>query len=89
MCRTVRLRYGQTPANRAYLPDMNQRGCEYCLDDRNMKFGHVEQIASSEQRGLLLRCPQCGWLYVDPSDGVSEPIRIALDDAANSFDIPI
>jgi hypothetical protein len=27
-------------------------------------FGHVEQIASSEQAGmLLLRCPRCGWVY--------------------------
>ena len=47
-----------------------------------MHYGHVEQVASDEDRGVLLRCPQCRWLYLDPSDGVSEPRRI---DAANAM----
>jgi hypothetical protein len=47
------------------VPSMaDERGCDYCADDQNMFFGHVEQIASSERaRTILLRCPRCGWLY--------------------------
>ena len=40
------------------------RGCEYCADDANLYFGHVEQIAGDEaNRTLLLRCPRCGSFY--------------------------
>jgi hypothetical protein len=57
------------------------RGCEYCADDQNMFFGHVEQIASNKQaRMLLLRCPRCRWLYETTPRGdatatyLSEPV---------------
>jgi hypothetical protein len=29
-----------------------------------MYFGHVEQVASNEDRHtVLVRCPRCAWLY--------------------------
>jgi hypothetical protein len=64
---------------------MDDRGCDYCLDDQNMYYGNVEQVASSEDKGVLLRCPQCGWPYLDPRDGRSEPRHIDAGDAANRF----
>jgi hypothetical protein len=62
-----------------------ERGCDFCLDDQNMHFGHVEEVASDTVRGLLLRCPKCGWLYLDPSDGASEPSPIDPASAATWF----
>jgi hypothetical protein len=50
-----------------------------------MHYGHVEEVASNQDRGVLLRCRQCGWLYLDPSDGLSEPRRIDAADAASWF----
>src|SRR5262249_25263496 len=51
---------------------MQERGCDYCRADSNMFYGHVEQMAASdERRTVLLRCPQCGWLYED--DQRSDP----------------
>lgn len=64
---------------------MDDRGCEFCRDEQNMYFGHVEQLASNEDKGVLLRCPQCGWLYLDPRDGRSEPRHIEADTAASWF----
>jgi hypothetical protein len=58
-----------------------ERGCDFCRDDQNMYFGHLEQVAASDDHGILLRCPQCAWLYLDPGDG-SEPRHI---DAANAL----
>jgi len=48
-----------------------------------MSSGHVKQVASNDDRGLLLQCPRCGWLYLDPCDGLTEPRSI---DAANAAD---
>lgn len=64
---------------------VDDRGCEYCRDDQNMHFGHVEQVATNDDKGVLLRCPQCGWLYLDPCDGLSEPRHIDAGTAAHSF----
>ena len=64
---------------------VDDRGCDYCRDDQNMHYGHVEQVASNEDRGVLLRCPQCGWLYLDPSDGLSEPRPLDAANAASWF----
>ena len=51
---------------------MEVRGSDYCRDDGNMYYGHVEQIASSEDRdSLLLRCPVCGRMYELRADGIS------------------
>ena len=61
----------------------HERGCDYCSNDDNMYYGHVEQIASSEvTRTLLLRCPRCGWLYEASPRGAADARRIA-DDAAH------
>ena len=67
---------------------MDDRGCDYCSDDQNMYYGHVEQVASHEDIGLLLRCPQCRWLYLDPLDGLSGASRIDSVDAARLFGFP-
>jgi hypothetical protein len=64
---------------------VEERGCEYCRDDQNMHLGHVEQVASDDGHGLLLRCPECSWLYLDPSDGLSEPRHIDSATAASWF----
>ncbi len=64
---------------------MDDRGCDFCRDDHNMHFGHVEQVASNEDKGVLLRCPECAWLYLDPCDGRSEPLSIDALDAASWF----
>ena len=64
---------------------MEERGCDYCRSDSNMLFDHV--VAVSEQRGtVLIRCPQCGWLYED--DQRSEPVHLSDDDARQRFGYP-
>lgn len=64
---------------------MDDRGCQYCRDDQNMHYGHVEQVASDEDKGILLRCPRCTWLYLDACDGRSEPRHIDAGSAATWF----
>jgi hypothetical protein len=64
---------------------MEDRGCDYCRDDQSMYYGHVEQFASNEDRGVLLRCPRCGWLDLDPHAGLSEPRHISALKAGNWF----
>jgi len=61
-----------------------RRGCAYCADDSNMNLEHLEQPAGSEGRKeILLRCPQCGWLYeVSPLEP-SEVTHIADSDVAS------
>jgi hypothetical protein len=65
---------------------MELRGCDFCGDDQNMHFGHLTQVAAREAVGVLLRCPKCAWLYLDPRDGFTEPFPIAGRDAARWFD---
>lgn len=61
-----------------------ERGCDYCRSDSNLLYGHVEQVASSDDRGtVLLRCPQCGWLYED--DQRSEPAPVSAEVAHERF----
>jgi hypothetical protein len=60
-------------------------GCDYCADDQNRFFGHVEQIASSEVTGsLLLRCPRCASLYEMPG-GATTATRLTPDEACERF----
>jgi hypothetical protein len=61
------------------------RGCEFCADDRNMFYGHVEQVASNDVLGtLLLRCPRCGTFYEqDPQSGST--VRWPPDNLASHF----
>jgi hypothetical protein len=60
-------------------------GCDYCADYQNRNYGHVTQIASDEQRKmLLLRCPRCGVLYETPSDE-DLPRRLTEDEAEELF----
>ena len=49
-----------------------------------MSFGHVEQVAVSEQRGtVLLRCPRCLCLYED--DQLGDPVRVSASHAKRAF----
>jgi hypothetical protein len=62
------------------------RSCDYCADDSNMYYGHVEQIDSSEARQtLLLRCPCCGSLYEISPRGAMEATRLTDREAAERF----
>ncbi len=64
----------------------DDRGCEYCADDRNMFYGHVEQISSNEERAtLLLRCPRCGWLYETSLRGTAEAQHLSVREARGLF----
>lgn len=63
---------------------MPERGCDYCADTSNMSFGHVKQVAVSEERGtVLLRCPRCLWLYEDNQQG--DPVRVSASHAEHAF----
>ena len=65
---------------------MAERGCEYCVDDHNMYFGHVMQIGSSEASAkLLLKCPRCGWLYEMSPRGPNNATPISAAEAATRF----
>jgi len=49
-----------------------------------MYFGHVEQVAVSEERGtVLLRCPRCLWLYEDDQQG--DPVPVSASEAEHAF----
>jgi hypothetical protein len=64
----------------------DRRGCGYCAGDANMYFGHVEQVGSSERRRkLLLKCPQCGWLYEVSPRGPKDAIHLTEAEAAERF----
>ena len=61
-------------------------GCEYCADDQNRFFGHVTQIASSEERQmLLLRCPRCGAFYENTARGADRTRRLSESEAEDLF----
>jgi hypothetical protein len=63
-----------------------QAGCDYCRDPGNLLYGHVPQIATSDEEahGLLLRCPRCGTLYEDPANG-QYPYPITPEEASQFF----
>lgn len=57
-------------------------GCDYCADDQNRWFGHVEQIADDEERRMILiRCPRCGTLYENTPAGDDRTRRLTEDEA--------
>lgn len=60
-------------------------GCEYCADDHNRQYGHVQQIGYSDETGrILLRCPRCSALY-DASHVEDEVERLDVATAAERF----
>jgi hypothetical protein len=65
---------------------VESRGCNFCRDDQNLQFGHVELLSSSEATGLLLLCPCCQCLYLDPADGITRPYQIDNAEAARWMD---
>ena len=61
-------------------------GCGYCADDQNRSYGHVEQIASDAERGMILiRCPRCGTLYENTPRGDDQTRRLTEDEAEALF----
>ena len=65
-------------------------GCDYCRDEQNRFFGHVTQIASDEDRRMiLLRCPRCGAIYENIPDGDDATRRLTEIEARNLYgDLP-
>lgn len=64
-----------------------QRGCDYCASHDNIYFEHVERVASNESTGsLLLRCPQCGWLYETDPAGAHAPRHLNEEQASTRFE---
>jgi hypothetical protein len=35
-------------------------GCEYCADEDNRSFGHLDQLCDESGGVVVLRCPRCG-----------------------------
>jgi hypothetical protein len=61
-------------------------GCDYCADDDNRSFGHVQQVASDEDRGfILLQCPRCDALYENTPGGFDETRRLTMLEARRAF----
>jgi hypothetical protein len=61
-------------------------GCDYCRDDQNRFYGHVTQIASSEDRGtILIRCPRCSALYENTPAGPDRTRRLTEEEASHLF----
>jgi hypothetical protein len=60
-----------------------QYGCSYCADDANRAFGHVEQVASNDAFGILIRCPRCSSLYQDAGFGLAK--RLTVPEAEVAF----
>jgi len=61
-------------------------GCDYCRDDQNRLYGHITQIASdNDRRMILLRCPRCGALYENSARGPDRTRRLTESDADQLF----
>lgn len=61
-------------------------GCDYCEDNQNRWYGHVKQIGSNEERGMILiRCPKCGALYENTPFGEDQTRRLGEDEARRLF----
>lgn len=61
-------------------------GCAYCADVQNRFFGHVIQVGSDEtRRMILLRCPRCGALYENSSEGADQTRRISEEEAQRLY----
>lgn len=73
-------------ASARYPRDVVNFGCDYCADDQNRFFGHVEQVADNEERGMILiRCPRCGALYENTPAGEDRTRRLTDDEAEALF----
>ena len=52
-------------------------GCDYCADWQNRNFGHVTQIGTDPDRGMILiRCPMCETLYENSVEGEDATRRL-------------
>jgi hypothetical protein len=61
-------------------------GCDFCADDQNRWFGHLPQVATNEETGLILiRCPRCGWLYEDAAGGDDQTQHLTAAEARERF----
>ena len=74
---THRLRSGRPLGRLAWLMRRAwERGCAICGDNAKMYSGQLE-LARDEARAVaLVRCPRCGWLYVLPTQGPREAVRV-------------
>jgi DinB family protein len=64
----------------------DQFGCGYCRDSQNRFYGHVTQISSNEERGMiLLRCARCDALYENTLRGPDRTRRLSDEEAARLF----
>jgi uncharacterized C2H2 Zn-finger protein len=65
---------------------MTDSGCDYCRDDQNRFYGHVQQIASNEATGvILIRCPRCSTLYENSPAGEDRTRRLTKAEAGTRF----
>lgn len=61
-------------------------GCEFCADDQNRLYGHIDQLASDEARQMiLLRCPRCGAFYENTPSGPDNTHRLQPDEASRLY----
>jgi hypothetical protein len=68
------------------VPEPVVYGCAYCADNGKRWYGHVTQIASSEERGtILLRCPRCDSLYEITPAGTGPERRLTVAEAESLF----
>jgi hypothetical protein len=60
----------------------DQFGCDYCRADANRLYGHLTQVASNDDRQMiLLHCPQCGALYENTARGSDCTRRLTAAEA--------
>lgn len=61
-------------------------GCDFCRDDQNRLFGHLDQIDSDERRRMfLLQCPRCGALYENSARGQDQTRRLTKSEAEQLY----
>jgi hypothetical protein len=61
-------------------------GCDYCADAQNRLFGHVTQVASNPDTGLvLIECPRCQSLYQNTPHGPDRTRKLSVAEAAEAF----
>jgi hypothetical protein len=85
MARLRRLAARILPSSRSTISAGHAYGCDYCADQQNRLFGHVTQLASSDERmTLLLGCPRCHALY-EISTMEDDARRLTTDEARELF----
>jgi len=55
-------------------------GCDYCADEDNRFFGHLEQLCDDTGGVVVLRRPRCGSFY-EFDDLGRETVRLTVEQA--------